>query len=90
MHLKGPAAFEQMKSRAAKRGLIDPITLVTNELDAIKLHAVMYEKRQQRAQLLLSDTVANERNQEEEEDEIEVLTPATPQRRERVDQVLYE
>jgi hypothetical protein len=48
VRLKGPEAYEDMKRLAAKRGMPGPGETIAQELDSLKLNAVMYEAAQDR------------------------------------------
>ena len=71
VHLKGPEAYQLMKSRASKRGMTAPGQVVAYELDQSRLQVMMYESRQRSQKLLLpeehDDEVAAEAMRELEE-----------------------
>jgi hypothetical protein len=48
VRLKGPEAYEDMKRLAAKRGMTGPAETIAQELDSLKLNAVMHEAAQNR------------------------------------------
>lgn len=92
-HLKGPDGYNKMKAAALKRGMKDPAAVIAKELDRIKLDIVMYEERERREHLRLSDAITNggQGNTDEEgEDEIQELSTLQLPRSGLLEEIQYE